>query len=805
MATYLPNVTDIFPDPATYTPDFSFLDQMLKRRASMYEQGYAEVASKYNYLNRELTNPMNVAFRDKFLKQAQQNLKNLSAMDLSIRQNVDAAGSVFEPFYKNRTALGDMALTEHWNQQENIAESLRIKDGGKEFSEDNLAYVRQQRQQFAGSDPALWKQFYDTRRSFTPYYNYYQEVAEAMKNFKPSSVVREFKDGKFTISRVEDKSWYKEELAEYLNGVLSDKAKNQMNIEASVRLANNPEALASMYSQEAQKSIPIVDKQLDVIKRELALEKDPQKREVLRSRQEYYTNKRNEINDNLDAIQNGDLTYIQNNSEKLARVLYNGQKVEAFIDAYDHKDISQEIKFNDAALTIFKEEQANWRTMYTQQQENYRASLKEDPLKTGQLLTVGVPGEKITASSKSDLRGDIDKAEKALKGKHQELKDHIAIVLGGGRTGKDITEVEFQNYIKNNPGDKIVAEYTKTGLSLKTKKEELATFDANAEQYAKDQMGTTAYENLQRYLDEKKRVVTSGPKVRWDSKKGTYVETVEFNGKQFELDKGKDYYVKGPTGKSKYDFDKEAQQTASKTSASRSLGWGNNMGVELEEQYKKLKKDYYDNPKFKEVTSNRTGFQLNTTDARFKSAVDFLQQNSGIDKSKILSITYVPTPKGLDIIMGYADTKENKVDGNAAKKLLQTRFRNNDVVVDDNLKTITIKASGSQISPMLDPYSIVEPIYRDELMRLEQKTGRPGATYDQPFIVQDRAGRNLLFRITKSYGNTPEGDGYYLYGEGTSKPLYDIKFDNALAPYKIMTNLLQENPANLDLLLESKK
>ena len=809
MATYLPNVTDAFPDPVTYTPDFSFLDKMLKRREAMYEQGYAQVAGKFNYLNRELTNPLNRESRDKFMSEATKQLKDLSAMDLSLRQNVQTAASVFEPFYKNRAALGDMALTDHWNQQESIAESFRLKDGGKEFSEDNINYVRMQRNAFAQSDPGSWGSYYANKRSFNPYYNYYEEVQKVMKDFKPRSIITEQKGGLY-INRVEDKSWYKEEVAQYLNGVLSDKAKQQMSIEAAVRLGSNPEALSSAYLQEAAQSLPAIDKRLDALNREISLEKDPVKLAELQDDLKYYQDKKEDINQNVTAIQSGDMSYIRNNSERLARLLYMGQKVNGFIDAYDHKDISQEIKFDQAALTVFREQQEWARAKFKEDRADKRAELdrkaKEEKDKELGMMIVSTPGENVTAPSKATLEGQVKNTERTLAGKHAELKDHIATVLGGGRTANNITEVEVAHYIKTNPGDKMVLEYTKMGLSLKNKKEELQLFDTNAEDYAIKTMGDS-YQQLLAYRQAKKEVAQQNTaKVERDPKTGNYFQTIEYNGAKVKLDLGKNYYDAGPTGLSRASVNNKINEQSASRIASRNLGWSDKRGEELEQMYNNLKKAYKTDPQNTNYTVNRKGFQLQLADPRFKAAAGFLQQNSNIDVSKIMSITYVPTPKGMDIQIGYdPGSKENKLDVDAAANLMKTRFANNEVVVNKDLKVITIKGTGSQISPQLDPYNIVDPIYREELANLEQSRKGPGDKMDQAFVVQDQSGRNLMFRIRKTYGNTTEGDGYYLYGEGGSRPIINQKFDNALAPYKLMNELLREDPAALNVLLESKK
>jgi len=230
MATYIPGVSDVFPEPSLFTPDFSFIDKMLQRRQGLYEQGFAQVNSKYKFIDREVTNPANQQVKDRFVKDVKNNLRNLSAMDLSQQENVNAAMGVFAPFVKNSNVLGDQALTEHWKQQVDLGNGFRLRDGGKEFSEDNVNYVRMQQAQFAQDDPNSWNTYYQNRKSYTPYYNYNDEVKEAMKNFKPSSF-ETFKINGLDVVTEKDASAKEADIRRYLEGVLSQKAKNQMKIE----------------------------------------------------------------------------------------------------------------------------------------------------------------------------------------------------------------------------------------------------------------------------------------------------------------------------------------------------------------------------------------------------------------------------------------------------------------------------------------------------------------------------------------------------------------------------------------------
>lgn len=360
MATYLPNVTDIFPEPALYTPNFSYIDTMLRRRQALYDQGFAEISSEYQNISRDVTNAKNAVERDKFIKQAQDNIKNLAAADLSQRQNVDAARNVFKPFYSNVDILGDMAYTSHVKQQLNIAESYRLKDGGKEFSEDNVNYIRKQQQEFANSDPSSWKQFYGNKRYYTPYYDYYKEVQEKMKDFKPSSYEYDHVKGLYKVT-TKNSSWSEAEVSEYLNGVLSDKAKQQMRIEADVRIGNNPELLAPTYLQNAQQQLEMNNYNIKNIDKQLALTNDPNKKVELNRKKEVIDNYNRELNTNIDNIKKGDYSYLKNNSEKLSYLVYFNGKLSGFVKSFAHDEKVQKLDGDEVGIALMKEARADAR------------------------------------------------------------------------------------------------------------------------------------------------------------------------------------------------------------------------------------------------------------------------------------------------------------------------------------------------------------------------------------------------------------------------------------------------------------
>lgn len=118
MATYIPNITDVFPEPVIYTPDFEFFDKALQKKQQMYEQGIATAKASYDsVLNAPLSDKANITLRDDYLKKAKEDLKRISSADFSIPQNVSAAQNIFSPFWEDNFMLKDVGLTKWYQSQ----------------------------------------------------------------------------------------------------------------------------------------------------------------------------------------------------------------------------------------------------------------------------------------------------------------------------------------------------------------------------------------------------------------------------------------------------------------------------------------------------------------------------------------------------------------------------------------------------------------------------------------------------------------------------------------------------------------
>lgn len=112
MATYIPNVTDTFPEIQPFRPDYSFLQSALQYKQGKYDTALNQLNSAYSSIvNAPLTYGDNVRRRDEFIKSADAELKKIASLDLSLPQNVQLANNIFKPFYEDEDIVYDMVFT----------------------------------------------------------------------------------------------------------------------------------------------------------------------------------------------------------------------------------------------------------------------------------------------------------------------------------------------------------------------------------------------------------------------------------------------------------------------------------------------------------------------------------------------------------------------------------------------------------------------------------------------------------------------------------------------------------------------
>lgn len=156
MATYIPNVTDTFPEIQTFRPDYSFLQSALQYKQSKFDAAFNQLNSVYgSILNAPLTRGINQERRDEFIKAADSELKKITSLDLSLPQNVQLASNVFKPFYEDQNLVKDITWTKNWNNEVQRAESLKTAEDvetQKQYWDTGVKALMYQRQEFAETD-----------------------------------------------------------------------------------------------------------------------------------------------------------------------------------------------------------------------------------------------------------------------------------------------------------------------------------------------------------------------------------------------------------------------------------------------------------------------------------------------------------------------------------------------------------------------------------------------------------------------------------------------------------------------------
>lgn len=232
MATYLRGISDAVPQVTPFTPDFTTMQKALTTLQSRYEQGFASVKNTYNQvLNAPLSDALNKTTRDKFIKDAEQQLKNLSSVDLSLAENQQTAENVFAPFWQDNMILQDASTTK-WYQSE-LQRAMATRDSQDEkvrsqYSDAAVTYLQNglEKLQLAGRDPSKYAKL--ERRRFVPFQNmkaYLNEQAEKQK----LEVVWESAEGPYLIKR-ENGERSQQAFETFADNMLGDQFQDQFHV-----------------------------------------------------------------------------------------------------------------------------------------------------------------------------------------------------------------------------------------------------------------------------------------------------------------------------------------------------------------------------------------------------------------------------------------------------------------------------------------------------------------------------------------------------------------------------------------------
>lgn len=352
-----------------YLANTSAILNTFNTKVQYWAYGAARVKSAYDrYLGMDLTRDDNRMKLKEFMKGANEQMKKAAHMDLSVGDNQVEALGIFDPLVNGQTEfskdiLGDNAVTSHYKSQLATAESYRTKDNGKEYSDTNVAYLTQHLNDFANERTSgTWRNYYNARRFYTPYYDYHKEVKELMDDFKPSTMIRSTPTkGALYLHNVEDKSTTQAEALKYINANLSDKARQQMRIEGNVAWHGRDNDLVKSVAADWGADVARYQSYANDLEAKIRVSKDPIEKANMLAEQSLVNKRVSNIQDNLTKFAKGDYSEIMNNKDSYANKLYSDNLLSGIASGYVRTDFNEKYVPDQAAIQTMLESGRNSR------------------------------------------------------------------------------------------------------------------------------------------------------------------------------------------------------------------------------------------------------------------------------------------------------------------------------------------------------------------------------------------------------------------------------------------------------------
>lgn len=206
MPSYLVSAKESFVPVSLYKPPVEALGDMLRIKQQQYLQGFNAVNSNFNLIqNATITDSTGQlqAQKEKYVADASRQLKDLSKVDLSLPQNVEAANKVFDPMLNDQAFMMNIRGTQHNDAQ--IQKMYQWRDSKDEKERDMydpaaLQHLLDDRERLAkaGTDLNKYKEFKFTKAvPFTNIQKFLDE--EAVK--EKAEIVRDDPQGPYIIKR----------------------------------------------------------------------------------------------------------------------------------------------------------------------------------------------------------------------------------------------------------------------------------------------------------------------------------------------------------------------------------------------------------------------------------------------------------------------------------------------------------------------------------------------------------------------------------------------------------------------------
>lgn len=156
MATYVPGSQIYARETQPFTPDYKFLSNVLDVRQDRYDTNYKQLSDLYGrVVYADLSRQDTTEMRDQYANQLAPKIQQISGMDLSLRQNVDAAQGLFKPFYEDDLIVKDLVYTKQFKKNVQLAQAYKDSDNldqRKKYWGTGMQYLNYQMQDFKTAD-----------------------------------------------------------------------------------------------------------------------------------------------------------------------------------------------------------------------------------------------------------------------------------------------------------------------------------------------------------------------------------------------------------------------------------------------------------------------------------------------------------------------------------------------------------------------------------------------------------------------------------------------------------------------------
>jgi len=155
MAIYINGIQDYIPQIQPFKPDFNFFQSALSTKQAQYEAGYNKINSIYGQLlNANLLRKSNQERRDNLFTEIDSEIDRLSGVDLSLAENVEQAGKLFQPLIDNQFFRKDLVFTKQYEAEQGKGTNLRNNPNPKndeKYWEEGMSALHYQASDFANS------------------------------------------------------------------------------------------------------------------------------------------------------------------------------------------------------------------------------------------------------------------------------------------------------------------------------------------------------------------------------------------------------------------------------------------------------------------------------------------------------------------------------------------------------------------------------------------------------------------------------------------------------------------------------